>query len=133
MISQQSTRSGREAAFEWLEQMRVMFRHLGVTAVDPDRFLTEMAAKMRDGLAADDREMLTLSEAARRTGLSEDHLGRLVREGKVPNSGQKGRPRVRASDLPRRTRRAFATSPQAAYDPDADARALLGRRGGKRT
>lgn len=38
--------------------------------------------------------------AASRTGYSEDHLGRLVRQGKIPNVGRPGAPLVRLSDIP---------------------------------
>lgn len=121
--------SAREDVFRWLDGARESFRQFGVTAVDPDRFLAELADRLRTVFAAADEELLTLPEAARRAGMSEDHLGRLLREGKVPNAGRKGRPRVRAADLPRRTRRAFATPVRGAYDPSADARALRSRRG----
>ncbi len=33
---------------------------------------------------------------------SADHLGRLVREGKLPNAGREGAPRIRLQDLPRK-------------------------------
>lgn len=46
----------------------------------------------------------SLSEAARIAGYSADHLGRLIRDGVVPNHGQKGRPRVRISEIPVRQR-----------------------------
>lgn len=46
----------------------------------------------------------SLSEAARITGYSADHLGRLLRDGVIPNHGQKGRPRVRVSEIPVRQR-----------------------------
>ncbi len=45
-------------------------------------------------------EALTLQEAARESGYSADHLGRLVRDGKVPNAGRANAPRIRRCDLP---------------------------------
>lgn len=42
---------------------------------------------------------LTLSEAAEESGYSADHLGRLVRQGKIPNAGRRGAPRIRRADL----------------------------------
>lgn len=123
--------SGRDELFEWIEQARDTFQQLGVTAVNPERFLTEVATKLRQVFAADDEELLTLAQAAARSELSEDHLGRLIREGKIPNAGRRGAPRIRATDLPRRARRAFATTPHVAYDPVTDARALRSRRGGR--
>ena len=46
---------------------------------------------------------LSLTEAARESGFSADHLGRLVRAGHLRNAGRKGAPRIRRCDLPRRT------------------------------
>ena len=45
-------------------------------------------------------EPLTLREAAGEAGYSEDHLGRLVREGKIPNAGRPGAPRILRANLP---------------------------------
>lgn len=94
------------------------------------------AAAKAFGEAADDLdrelrhsagELLNLSEAARRTGYSPDHIARLVRRGVVPNWGAKGRPKVRLADLPRKppTLAARRAKP---YDLDADARALVAAR-----
>ena len=121
--------SSREDVFQWLDAARETFRQFGVTAVDPDRFFAELTDKLRLMFAAADDELLTLPQAAERSGISEEHLGRLVRDGKVPNAGRKGRPRIRVADLPRRTRRAVAAPGRGAYDPSADARALRSRQG----
>lgn len=53
-------------------------------------------------------EALTLQEAADATGYTADHIGRLVREGKIHNVGRKGAPRVRRSDLPIKPKRRIA-------------------------
>lgn len=45
---------------------------------------------------------LTLADAAERSGFSRDHLSRLIREGKIPNAGRKGAPRIAFRHLPRR-------------------------------
>lgn len=45
---------------------------------------------------------LTLSNAARESGYSVDYLGRLVREGQIPNAGRPNAPKIRRSDLPRK-------------------------------
>lgn len=80
--------------------------------------------------AADQRadERLTLAEAALRSGYSEDHLARLVREGRLPNAGRRGAPRIRAGDLPVRRPIDVAADRRPAYDPVADARAIGSRR-----
>jgi hypothetical protein len=92
------------------------------------------AAKLCDAILADfdsarrsvETEALRIGEAARRCGLSVDHIGRLVRNGEVPNAGRKHAPRVRICDLPRRRRiRAIVASADIGYDPVADARSLL--------
>ncbi len=70
---------------------------------------------------------LTLAEAAQQSGYSVDHLARLVREGRIPNAGRRGKPMIRRSDLPVRPRK--LDGPRvAAYDPVADARSLMSRR-----
>ncbi len=47
--------------------------------------------------------MLTLTEAAEESGFSADHLGRLVHDGKIPNAGRPGAPRISRRHLPRKT------------------------------
>lgn len=76
-------------------------------------------------------EALTLAEASQRSGYSPDHLGRLLRERRLPNAGRTGAPRIRAGDLPTRVVRRVAAPVSGGYDPVADARALLGRQGGR--
>ena len=48
-------------------------------------------------------ETLSLREAAIESGYSPDHLGRLVRTGSIPNAGRRNAPRIRRTDLPRKT------------------------------
>ena len=60
----------------------------------------ELAVSLRDT----DDEMLTLSQASRESGLTADHLGRLIRMGKLTNAGRPGAPRIRRSDLPHQPR-----------------------------
>lgn len=58
----------------------------------------ELEAALRRG----DEETLDLQEAAKESGYSSDHLGRLVRDGKIPNAGRRNAPKIRRGDLPRR-------------------------------
>ena len=122
----------RKELLDWFKSTREVFQELGVTAVMPETILTEIEARLRKCFEALDNEELTLEEASRLGGYSVDHLRRLVNDGTVPNAGVKGRPRIRVADVPFRRQRPFATTSPGAYDPSADARNLLGRRGGKR-
>jgi len=76
-------------------------------------------------------ERLTLAEASARSGYSQDHLARLIREGRLPNAGRPHAPRIRAADLPtRRSRQSnvVVSKGPRVYDPVADARAIGSRR-----
>lgn len=46
--------------------------------------------------------LLTLTEAAAEGGYSVDHLGRLVRQGKIPTAGRPGAPRIALEHAPRK-------------------------------
>jgi hypothetical protein len=70
-------------------------------------------------------EVLSLTEAAERTGYSADHIGRLVRQGKVPNAGRKHAPKVRLSDLTVVLKPKLARKSLRMYDALSDARSLL--------
>ena len=58
------------------------------------------AVELEQALKAHADETLTLTEAAAISGYSPDHLGWLVKHGKLPNYGRKHAPRVRRGDLP---------------------------------
>lgn len=45
---------------------------------------------------------LSLRQAAAESGYHEDSLGRLVRQGKIPNVGRLHAPKIRRRDLPKR-------------------------------
>ena len=62
----------------------------------------QCAADLERALAADNDELLTRGQAARISGYSADHLGRLVRQGSLPNMGRARAPRFRRGDLPRK-------------------------------
>lgn len=93
--------------------------------------LEDRAAELEALLHEEENALLSLAEAAGVTGYSTDHLGRLVRQGRLPNAGTKHRPRIRHGDLPRRPRRQpIAGASADLYDPTADARSLASRRKG---
>jgi hypothetical protein len=82
-----------------------------------------------DRLASNsEAEVLTVTQAAECSGFSADHIGRLVREGKLSNAGRKHAPRVFARELPARPRLRIAELPDKPYDPVTDARSLRSRR-----
>jgi hypothetical protein len=88
-----------------------------------DEFLTDVDQVWR----RHDDERLTLNEASAESGYSVDHLGRLLRDGKLTNVGRPRAPRVRRGDLPRRPRRQSGTLASASdlpYDVNADVRSL---------
>ena len=60
------------------------------------------AAELQEALRVSADEVLTLSEAAAESGYSESRLRHLVADGTIPQSGERGRPRVRRGDLPQK-------------------------------
>lgn len=73
-------------------------RSLGADA--QARTLEWCADQLAASLRRRDEEVLSLQRAAQESGYSTDHLGRLLREGKIPNSGRKSKPMIRRIDLP---------------------------------
>jgi hypothetical protein len=69
---------------------------------------------------------VSLAEAARSSGYSADHLGKLIRSGRLKNHGRLHAPAVRLSECPKKP--ALAASIGTAYNADADARSLRVRR-----
>ena len=98
--------------------------------VDGSRLCDEVLADLEAIQKIGQGELLDLHEAALHSGYSREHLGRLIREGKIPNAGTKGAPRIVRGDLPRKPARPLAHTRPHAYDPVADARKLGGRRRG---
>jgi len=62
----------------------------------------DAAGELETALRAQGSDVLTLQAAARECGYSADHLGRLVRGGKLTNHGRDHAPKVRRADLPRK-------------------------------
>ena len=57
-------------------------------------------AEIEAALAVERKATLSLTETARGSGYTADHLGALVKQGKITNAGRTGAPRIRRSDLP---------------------------------
>ncbi len=83
----------------WREKAE-LFRQHGHEATA--RTYEVCSAELEAALRGTEEELLDLQEAARESGYSSDHLGRLVRYGKIPNSGRRNAPKIKRSDLPRR-------------------------------
>ena len=62
--------------------------------------LEACAAELETALRQRDETTGTLTDAASESGYSADHLGRLVRGGKIPNAGRPGAPRIARRRLP---------------------------------
>lgn len=78
-------------------------RRLGADA--QARILEFCADELTAALMRAGDELLSLSRAAQESGYSADHLSRMVREGRIPNSGRKSKPLIRRRDLPRKARK----------------------------
>ncbi len=99
----------------------VLFREHGAveTAQTIERLAGELEATLRDT----EHAPLTLAEASAESGLSRDHLSRLIREGKIPNAGRRHAPRIARADLPRKAS-ALLSSPAPRNIADARRRAV---------
>jgi hypothetical protein len=62
--------------------------------------LERAAAELEEAIAAGATELLSLEDAAELSGYTADHLGRLVRLGRIPNRGRPNAPRIQRSDVP---------------------------------
>lgn len=64
------------------------------------RTLETCADELHEALRSTRDELLSLQRAAEESGYSVDHLGRLIRDGKLPNAGRPSKPLIRRSQLP---------------------------------
>lgn len=94
------------------------------------RALEWAACQIEEAIRDSEDAILSLAEASLRSGYSPDHIARLIREGKIPNAGRRGAPRVRAGDLPLPRPLAIANDDSIPHHTRTDARALGIRRGG---
>ena len=115
--------TARMLASAWRARAELLRQHGAEQAA---KTAEALADELEASLRAADEVPLTLAQAAAASSYSEDHLARQIREGKLPNAGRRGAPRIRVRDLPRKAR--IATTNAGAYDPRADARSLLADR-----
>ena len=99
--------------------------------VEGAKLCDEVLADFEAVTAAEDESLLSLQDAAARSGYSTDHLRRLHRLGKLPARRDGRRLFFRAGDLPKKPA-VVDVRPLRAYDPIADARRVATRtsRGG---
>ena len=84
---------------DWRKQAKALRRYGGDT---PATAIERCADDLEATLIERDETTFSLVEAARESGYTADHLGRLVRDGKIPNAGRPGAPRIALKDLPRK-------------------------------
>jgi len=104
------------------------YRRFGVL-LDGAKVIDEFLADLELVETSESEELVSLQRAASLSGYSAEHLARLVRIGRIPNAGRRNKPLIRRVDLPRKLGNSLARNTKRAYDPTADARALLSRRG----
>ncbi len=95
----------------WRKQGETLREYGGET---PAVALESCAAQLVAVRRQRDEATLTLTDAARESGYYTDHLGRLVRDGKIPNAGWPGAIRIAHRHLPRK---AGAARPRLAARP----------------
>jgi hypothetical protein len=117
-----------DTALTWWEQEFVPSCEAIDVRVNAALLTREIVASLRLARKASFGECLSLFQAAKRTGYSADHIGRLVRQGKVPNAGCKNAPRVRLQDLVLELKPRSEAASTRLYDPASDARRLRVRR-----
>ena len=96
----------------WRRHAKALRRYGGET---PATALESCAAELEATLIERDETTFSLVEAATESGYSADHLGRLVRDGRIPNAGRPGAPRIARGHLPRKAH--APTEPRLAEQP----------------
>ena len=97
--------------------------------VDGARVIAEFLSDLESVEHDSGERLLSLQQAAELSGYSAEHLARLVRAGTIPNGGRHNKPLIRLADVPRKPKQRLDKTLKKAYDPIADARDLLSRRG----
>jgi hypothetical protein len=104
------------------DQWRALAKQLRRLGADAQaRILDFCADDLTASFARAGDELLSLRSAAQESGYSVDHIARLLREGKIPNSGRKAKPLIRRRDLPQKARKRKedpCLSPPSGYVPD---------------
>ena len=109
---------------QWRDHAALFRRYRQVLPAD---WLEDRAAELGAALQARDQELVTLSEAARISNYSPDHLRRLHRQGRLTAMRKGRRLFFRVGDLPRKPT-LVDDQPRGEYDPSAHARQVAIRR-----
>ena len=109
---------------QWRDHAALFRRYRQVPLAD---WLEDRAAELGAALQTQDEELVTLSEAARISHFSSDHLRRLHRQGKLTAMRKGRRLFFRVGDLPRKPT-LVDDQPRGEYDPSAHARQVAIRR-----
>jgi hypothetical protein len=104
----------------WRERATLLRQHGALASATT---LETVAAELEASLRAAADTALTLTDAARESGFSADHIRHLVSSGAIPNAGRKGSPRIRRQDIPVKP----GTRRDATYDAYSDATAVRAR------
>lgn len=91
--------AGVDLVQQWRDHASLFRRY---RANQQAEWLEDRAAELEAALRAQDDELVNLTEAARISGYTADHVGRLVRGGVIQNLGRPNAPKVRRGDLPRK-------------------------------
>ena len=103
-MTRKATRKTKPASVEglpagWRKQAKALRRYGGDT---PATAIERCADDLEATLVERDETTFSLVEAARESGYTATHLGRLVRDGKIPNAGRPNAPRIARRHLPRK-------------------------------
>ncbi len=90
-------RSLDRVVVQWRDDAETL-RRRGVAA--HATLLESCADELESALQQKHDELLNLTQASRVSGYSREHLGRLLKEGRIPNAGQPGAPKIRRGNVP---------------------------------
>ena len=100
-MTRTSPPSIRKLPAAWRRQAKTLRRYGGQALATA---LERCADELEGTIQERDETTLSLTDAARESGYTREHLGRLVRDGKIPNAGRPGAPRIARRHLPRKHR-----------------------------
>ncbi len=97
------TRAGGDVAAVLSRWRAEKARYESVPAMVPaDRLIEEFLNDLNALSTPACVETVNLTEAAKRSGYTRQHLSHLIKKGRLHNYGRDGAPRVRADELPRK-------------------------------